>query len=322
MIIKERKAPIKLHKLDALRRRLPKTHPKQSLIEEELAKNKAGYQGEQSLDYYLSFLPSNYHILHDVRLQNQGHYFQMDTIIATPSFILILEIKNFAGTIYFDHIFNQLIRTIEGVEERFPDPLLQVNRQRNQLMKWLLANNYPAIPIETAVVISNPNTIIKASTNNPQFTSKIVHSEYLYHRVIEIKNNHKRDILTDKAIDKLSTSLTNAHVPSNPNIMQTLKIEEVELLKGVHCPSCLFIPMKRGGRKWICPSCKYTSNDAHMDTIKDYQLLLRPTITNKQLREFLSLSSVTTASSIIKSLNLDYYGENRGRTYKLQLIDN
>ncbi|WP_052343803.1 hypothetical protein [Bacillus massiliigorillae] len=59
MILKERTYPLLATKYEALLRRLPDKHPKKKIIENELGKIIAGYRGEKSLDYYLSFLPSD-----------------------------------------------------------------------------------------------------------------------------------------------------------------------------------------------------------------------------------------------------------------------
>ncbi|MED1204551.1 nuclease-related domain-containing protein [Heyndrickxia acidicola] len=125
MVVKERKIPIKIQKIEALLRRIPITHPKRPLMEEELAKSYAGYRGEQSLDYHFKFLPEkNYLILHDLRLNNNEHsYFQVDSLLMSSKFLVIIEAKNISGSIIFDDHFNQLIRTINGKEEAFSDPI-------------------------------------------------------------------------------------------------------------------------------------------------------------------------------------------------------
>ncbi|RFU60027.1 nuclease-related domain-containing protein [Bacillus sp. V59.32b] len=96
MIIKERKKPLKIQKLEALLRRLPSNHPKRQKISEELAKSLAGYYGEQSLDHYLSDLSeSEYFILHDLRLSDKNErFFQLDSLLISSRFFLILEVKN------------------------------------------------------------------------------------------------------------------------------------------------------------------------------------------------------------------------------------
>ncbi|MFL0364403.1 hypothetical protein ACH0BF_15460 [Pseudobacillus sp. 179-B 2D1 NHS] len=61
MIVKERKVPVKILKLEALLRRLPDHHIKRPLIEEELAISKAGFRREQSIDFYLEIDPNPRH---------------------------------------------------------------------------------------------------------------------------------------------------------------------------------------------------------------------------------------------------------------------
>ncbi|MDM5340322.1 nuclease-related domain-containing protein [Fictibacillus enclensis] len=163
--MKNRKLPVHIRKLEALLRRLPTEHVKRREIEEQLARRMAGYRGEQSLDYYLGFL-TNYFILHDLRLPDRDHHFQLDTLLISPYFILILEVKNISGTLIFDDHFKQLIRVTPEKEEGFPDPILQVERHRDQLSGWLSGQKLEKVPIETLVVISYPNTVIKNTLLN------------------------------------------------------------------------------------------------------------------------------------------------------------
>ncbi|WP_367888742.1 nuclease-related domain-containing protein [Alteribacillus bidgolensis] len=63
-------------------------------MEKDAAKWFAGYKGEQSIDYPLTFLPSNkFYIRHGLRLFDGSHYFQIDTLILSWDFFLILEVK-------------------------------------------------------------------------------------------------------------------------------------------------------------------------------------------------------------------------------------
>ena len=130
MIIKERGVPLSIRTLEALGRRISPNHPSFQLIKSDLTKRKAGLRGEQSLDYYLNEPAlDHYSIFHDIRLSVHGHPFQIDTLMLTNQFVLILEVKNISGTLHFDQKFNQLIRTTsDGREEGFPDPFSQVSQ--------------------------------------------------------------------------------------------------------------------------------------------------------------------------------------------------
>ncbi|MBO9130041.1 nuclease-related domain-containing protein [Bacillus sp. 165] len=314
MIKKERKKPLKIRKLEALMRRLPPFHPKRPIIEEELAKSMAGYRGEQSLDYHLDFLPpKRYFIFHDLRLLNPPHFFQLDTLILSPCFLLIIEVKNITGTLYFDSTFHQLTRTMNGKEEGFPSPLLQVKRQLSQLNEWLQTNKFPAVPIETLVVISSPSTIIKASHHLPT----VIHRDSLVSKIESFEKKHKEQKLSEQELRRLSARLLKRHTPISSNILQRFRIDEIELLKGVHCPECRLIPMQRKGHSWLCSSCNYSSKDAHIETLQDYALLISPTITNQQLRGFLQLPSRHIATKILMSMGLKHVGITKGRVYQL-----
>ncbi len=82
MIAKKRVVPLKIRQIEALLRRLPPHHPKIPLIEKDLIKRRAGYRGEKSVDYHLSFLPDEYLIFHGLRLVHQ-HPFRL-----IPSYLL------------------------------------------------------------------------------------------------------------------------------------------------------------------------------------------------------------------------------------------
>ncbi|MGX2961697.1 nuclease-related domain-containing protein [Peribacillus sp. JNUCC 23] len=79
-------------------------------VQTEISKNQAGFNGKQSLDYHLSFISSTDHlILHNLRILGEKYYFQIDALILTTRFFLIIDAKDYSGTLYFDSTHNQLI---------------------------------------------------------------------------------------------------------------------------------------------------------------------------------------------------------------------
>jgi Nuclease-related domain len=143
-------------------------------IKGDLAKSLAGYRGENAIDYPLSSLPDKkYFIFHDLRLPYKNQFFQIDTLLASTKHFVILEVENIAGTVYFDSDFNQLIRSQDGREEAFADPITQINRQEQLLKSWLTDNKYPPIPITSLVVFSNPTTLIRTSQRNKGIYNRV-----------------------------------------------------------------------------------------------------------------------------------------------------
>jgi hypothetical protein len=92
-------------------------------IKGDLAKSFAGYRGENSIDYPLSSLPDKkYFIFHDLRLPYKNQFFQIDTLLASTKHFVILEVKNIAGTVYFDSDFNSTYKESRWSRRSFCRP--------------------------------------------------------------------------------------------------------------------------------------------------------------------------------------------------------
>ncbi|RKJ30494.1 NERD domain-containing protein, partial [Butyricicoccus sp. 1XD8-22] len=100
--------------LTALKNRIPPTHEKYSIIIEELSRYEAGEQGEQYILQLLSEneLPKNTYVLHNVQFKSKVDV-QIDVLIVTPSFCLVLEVKNIKGILHFKKNPRQLVREEE-----------------------------------------------------------------------------------------------------------------------------------------------------------------------------------------------------------------
>ncbi|USK33484.1 NERD domain-containing protein [Bacillus sp. F19] len=319
MIVKSHSTPVYIHKLEALLRRLPPDDHKRTHIKEVLAKRMAGYRGELSIDYPLSFLAEeDYFIFHDIRIFDGTHYFQIDTLILSKWFILVLEVKNIAGKIFFDSHFHQLIRTLDEKEEAFPEPILQVERQCFQFTKWLQLNKFPFIPVEPLVIFTSPRAILRTLPDNQHIFETVILNAKLPAQTETLRKIHQKEMYTSKLIQKLSRRIVKEHCPADVNILQQFTISQKELVKGVFCPACSASLMRRGRGRWICRECSFFSKDAHIESLSDYNLLISQSITNKELRNFLNLSYIHIASKLLISLNLPVTGETRNRSYNLK----
>ncbi|UOR13855.1 nuclease-related domain-containing protein [Halobacillus amylolyticus] len=155
--------------LASLLGRLPLAHSKRSDVQEQYSIRSAGHSGETTADHFLQYLHSEeYHVIQDIRLFDGIQHFQIDCLVLTPFFLLILEVKNFRGKLIFDFEHHQLFRIFEGKKETFPDPFLQVEHQSYQLKMWLDQFNFPEIPTHSFVVVTNPKTVIKTHGPDPE----------------------------------------------------------------------------------------------------------------------------------------------------------
>jgi hypothetical protein len=311
--------PVKILTLEALLRRTTPNNPARSKIEEELARSDAGYRGEKNVDYHLSFLERNmFHIFSGLRLSGiNGTYFQLDFLLLTSRFAVILEVKNIAGTLLFDPSFQQLLRTYNEKEDAFADPILQLDRQAKQLQWWFNKYKVTSIPIYSYVVISQTSSIIKVSSQQKDLSKKIIRAAALPGKIDSLYQTYSKDILNEKEVNKLSRLLLKYHKDLFLNVAQRFQVSHSDILTGVHCPKCFMLPIKKVRGGWLCNKCEARYPKAHLHTLIDYLLLCNSSITNEQCRYFLHLPTLSPATKLLTSLNLPYTGTFRNRKYEL-----
>ncbi|MFQ3544632.1 nuclease-related domain-containing protein [Halobacillus rhizosphaerae] len=314
MIVKKLEFPQEIQQLQALVRRLNPSHPSYEEANENLTRRLAGYKGELSLSYPLSFLPSNHLIFHDLRLTDGSHFFQIDALILTSKWILIIEAKNIAGRLHFDQHFNQLLRTLNEAQEAFANPVIQVRRHKLQLAKWLSHHHLPSLPILTLVASSNPRSIL--SSDDPELDI-VVRTDNLPEKINELTSQFSEEHLTEEQIHLLTSALLTKHTPGNFIFLSQLKINPLDIRRGVFCEECSRLPMNRKRGYWKCMKCGHRSRIAHEIAIRDYYLLFGPEITNAKLRDFLLIDSIYIASRILTSLKARRSGKNKGSCYQL-----
>ncbi|WP_226680299.1 nuclease-related domain-containing protein [Sutcliffiella horikoshii] len=319
MIIKPLEKPLTISKLETLLRRIDKNHPKRPQIEQDLAKRLAGYKGEQSMEYHLSFLDERkYYILHALRLQSSSNYcFQMDVLILTSTYFLIIEIKNIIGQVTFENHFAQFIRTLNGIEEGFYNPLDQVKKQNLRLYSFIESQKIKRPPIKSLVCFTNPQTIIR-SDSRVKDSQSVLHAHNIFSKLEDFEHQTDTSIFTENELLKISRKLLKKHCEEDINILHRYGIRPEEIIKGVACPSCSYIPMNRKSGSWLCKVCNFKSKDGHISTLEDYRLLFGTNITHLELKEFLGLDSDSTTSKIIYSLGLKHCGSKYRRIYKLK----
>jgi ribosomal protein L37AE/L43A len=317
LIIKERGVTLKHRKLEALLRRLPTNHGKRMLIEDDYRKYMMGIKGEESLDYFLQFLDQKmFNIFQDLRIEGEYGAFQIDFLLLTYKFMLIIESKYYAGEITIEENYNQLIKKYKDKIEYYSDPIKQVLHQKFQLKKWLEANKFHVPPIETLVTFTNPNSIIKTIATSPIYKNNIIRPNSLIEKIEQIGQCYTKDVLSQN-IKRLNKSLLKAHSPLNENVLEKYSIEKKEILDGVQCPKCQNMSMQRRQGIWECTLCNAKSKEAHIKAIEDYSLLISNKFTNKDIKGFLHLDSIFITSRLLKKLNISYEGEKKARIYHL-----
>lgn len=315
----ELKLPVQAEQCIALLRRMPKGHPVRPIVEKDLRAWLKGYYGERTASYYVSFLPENeYYIFHGLRLKDKKA-FQMDLLLISSKFALIIEVKNISGKLKFEKGSDLVIKEFNNLEEGIDNPIQQVKRHHLQFNNWLKFYQFKGIPVEHLVVISKTSTIIETTPDNQQIFQKILYAESLLDKIRELEEKYQKPRITKNTLTHLSDTLLQAHHIYIPDILQKYHLSQTDLIPGVQCTNtkCKCYPMKYISAAWRCITCKETSKTAHIPAVSDYFLLYNPTITRKQFADFLQIDSPIKARYLLLALNLPSTGTKRGTKYFL-----
>ncbi|MDM5246415.1 nuclease-related domain-containing protein [Lysinibacillus sp. G4S2] len=311
MNIAIREKPIKLMWLEALKRRLTEKDIDFSYYNEQFRRVDAGFAGESRVDReWLELIcPYTFFVLHNLNLMNSAqHSHQLDTLFICTNFMLVVEIKNINGRLDFDDITHQCIRTKpDGTVEGFPNAISQTQRHM-QFLK-VISQNY-SLPIEGAVIIANPNAIIASHPN----TIPIFHVSGLQKHLHSLFKKYSQATLSDKQLTQLAQHLLSKHQP----LKIPAPIDPSRFRHGVLCPKCQYkFKMHYVRGFWICSRCHYASEEIFAEALQDYRYLVRPTITNKQLREFFNIHSSDAANRLLRKFQFPFSGSYKNRVYHL-----
>lgn len=271
---------------------------------------KAGYRGECRADREWDEieLPKQHYLFHDYEsISKTKVRVQMDTIYLCRNFILIVEIKNIAGTVIFENPQHQFIRIGEdGEMESFTNPINQVMRHR-QWMYELIKPLSIRIPIIPTVVFANSTTIIK---NAPSQYS-VFHLSGLRQ---ELKRWHeqmppKLSISQLEEVRNLLQSNYQRKLFSLPLTMQSLE-------KRAQCDSCLQ-PLSYKRNKILCQKCGQKPPELFYQLLNEYRVIWGEWICNNDLRGYLGIKGCSSASKVLKKYNFDKKGSFRSTCYHI-----
>lgn len=260
--------------------------------------------------------------IHNARLADeQNECFEIDILLLTDCFFLLLEVKNWYGTLYVDQE-RQIIRVgDDGQEAGMPNPFSQVKLQSHRLKKWLNRHDFDVeIPLLNLVVIAFPSTIIKPLTSGTAIPSNLVYSNQLPFFLKKLAHNYPCPLLTIEQFAAIQQKITGEHRPQTVDILDRFNLSKDDLIWGVFCPDCHTSSMTKTYGGWTCSICSHRSKNAHLTALRDYQLLFGERITNRETRTLLKLDSADAAKNVLRKCRFDYIGENKKRVYLLDLI--
>ncbi len=315
MIMKKRGIDHHLEGLQALYRRLPDCHPLRETIDKKIGMKTAGIRGESKLvkvfENY-TFLDEIY-ILHDLSFYSTGRA-QIDCLVITPNFALILEVKNIASEMSFLMETGQISRVLDnGQIDHFESPMVQIDRNSDLLFDLFRLKDIH-MPILGAVVLSNSTQKVNVQPN-----------QYPVLFLGEIPSFIKRQIKNQTVIEpnqakEIAEMLVNEHQPFNPfPICDRWHVDTSCLKKGVFCTKCSEGMMKRHFGRWVCEVCLYRDSFAHIQAIKEWFMLVGGEISNKKFREFLGVPSRQLVTRMLKEMNIIVEETGKKTKYKMEM---
>lgn len=294
------------HGLTALTKRLHPTHEKYKQIQDELNRSLSGEHGEKHVYSILRRLPENFTILHNVYICGQ----QIDFLLLSPSFCVILEVKNIKGKLRFTQNPRQLIRLNDDkVEDIFQSPESQLEQNVAAVQNFFNQHQI-LIPIYCAIVFPFYNVSFLEVGN-----TRIVIGKDVLNFIRNISGHH--DVINPVKVGNLLRD--HAKPLHRFPLCSFYNIHQKYILHGPECTNCNTIPMKRIRYTWICSKCGQTNQSAHIQALVDYHMLINDTISVKELIDFLGLRNRYEAIRILNKHSLGKVGNNRSTKYKLKL---
>jgi len=315
LFVKNLKVPIILQKAEALEIRIPQNHPSISDLKSFIKNLRSGYNGERRINYYLNQIPpQRFYIFHDLRLQyGDNAYFQIDVLLLSSKGIFMLDGKNHSGKLTIDP--NQMTQEYEEKRVIYENPISQANRHNLLLSYFLEKYKIPSVPIKSLVVICKSSTELVISPGYTEATKKVCRISDLLKKLDGLYHHYNRELLDNKTLEKIKKLLLKKHTPLNTDLYEKFKILKSEVVTGVQCPMCFSFSMEYHRKIWKCPACKFVSQDAYLNAVKDYFLLGNSSFTNMELRSFLHLPSSRITTYTMSLLNFPYTGTTKGRIY-------
>lgn len=297
--------------LHAFLARVPTTHPSYPLLLSMKTNQSAGRHGEEKV---LSSLREALHlqsatVLHDFHMRIPNAYaIQIDFIIFTKSYILLLEVKNIKGSIRFQQSPAQLVRILDGATQAMDCPFTQMTRNVMQFKKLL--GNQP-LPVYSAIVWANRSAVIE------QLSFDVPHPLMFLKQLPDYISKLPTDEAEGISLQRLVKRVQSKATPFiHTNLCERYGVLPQELMRGYICLSChekLCLHVKT----WICPSCKTQGKVYLMANIMGLFDLLGDKLTNEEIRLTIEEVSKRQMKELVNNGKLMVLGAKKNRRYQI-----
>lgn len=207
---------------------------------EQIATRK-GELGEYKINIQLDQLPKDYRYLSDLFVENpkaKSGYSQIDHLVITPYGIMVIETKNYQGTIYGAK--NQKNWLING-KFKMGNPFVQ-NYGHIQALKSLIDKKYHSLFI--SIVSFTKRCTFKVDLDYRQISSNelIVYdielSEFIHRKISALRTQYKEPLLNEEDILILYNYFAKANITEPKIREQHNKILKSKNTEQATCEAC------------------------------------------------------------------------------------
>jgi len=213
-----------------------------SKIEQDIKMLTYGIIGEDKVAFELknSYLPII--VLHDLRIEHEGLSSQIDYLVITQKFNLIIECKNLLGHIEVTSN-GDFIRTNDyngkSKKEGIYSPITQnqrhlalikqvrLSRKNNFIIKTLVDKFFDQFH-KSVVVLANPKTVIDMAGAKQEVTSQIIRCDQLIGYIKKLIKESKNEPSTEKEMYELADFYLSIHKPNTLDYTKKYIVAETE----------------------------------------------------------------------------------------------
>lgn len=305
----------------ALLKRLAVPHIKEDEIRKDIHQIESGARGEIRLLQKLNELrlPGPLRTFSDVVLHLDEWKVQIDCLVVTDRCCIVLESKNISNDLYFEEQSEEFYKVDKnGNEIAYRNPYYQLMKHIRFMKEFFQLSGFPEMKVTGAVVLTAKSCRIRRKPSH----YPIYKLESIIEKIFHMYEHPSSLRLTTEELHSIEQTIwqKQTYFTDRP-LCERYHISPNELIRGVECPNCMAIGMKRTGKTWTCTVCNKKSRDAHKNTVQEYFWLVKKEIRNKDFRIFCQVDSVYAASRLLNSMDLivhkagprTFYTEKRNR---------
>jgi len=211
-------------------------------IEQDIKMLSYGIAGEENIAFELKNSSLPIIVLHDLHIVYKDLSAQIDYMIITNKFTLIVECKNLIGNVEVNSN-GDFIRTVpyngKYKKEGIYSPITQNRRhlemikrvrlsvKNNFLTQTMFEKNFDEI-YKSVVVLANPKTIVNMKYAKKEVKEKIIRCDQLIEHIKKLMNESKNVISSEKDMFKLAEFFLGFHSENTVDYTKKYGVAETE----------------------------------------------------------------------------------------------